>query len=347
MKVFGSIKDASKEIPLPDAKLSFHIGEKELAVLYSDSEGKFEHKEESSYYGETLICQVEKEGYQPQKVAHKIEQDEVPLKIELVPEEEEKLKFQLECKDDRGNPLEGVSVSLEIDGEGVGVGFSDKNGLFKITLSPDFEDKTLNFKAELGGFELSKGEVRLEKETSWEVAMKKIRVTPPRKKWPKIALGAAAVVVILLIISIAITRRPKPPRVEPIPPGKVTPRPPERIRPIGRPDLTVSSVSIYPPQPKAGQRFTVVVYVENVGNAASGEYDLAMHIKDLSRGSVYPIGTFRREPLHPGENVPWQSESRIVNYPGSHEFLVEIRPFNFADRSAQNNTHRKVFQVRN
>lgn len=345
MRVLGIIIDASKEKPLPDAKLSFHIGEKELAVLYSDREGRFEHKEEISYLGETLICQVEKKGYKPQKVTHKIEQEEVQLEIELVPEEEEKLKFQLECKDNKGNQLEDVSVSLEIDGEGVGVGISDKNGLFKITLSPDFKDKTLNFKAELGGFELTEGEVHLEKETSLEITMNKIRVTPPRKKWPKIALASVIVIVIILIISIVVTQRSKPPRVEPKPPGGITPRPLEKIRPIGQPDLTVSSVSIFPAQPAAGHQFRIVVYVRNIGNAASGEYDLAMHIKDLSRGYSYPVGTFRLEPLHPGENVPWQSELLRVNYPGAHEVLVEIRPFNFADRNTQNNSSRKGFQV--
>lgn len=240
MRVLGIIIDASKETPLPDAKLSFHIGEKELAVLYSDSEGRFEHKEEISYLGETLICQVEKESYKPQKVTHKIEQEEVQLEMKLVPEKEEKLEFQLECKDDRGNPIGGVSVSLEIDGEGVGIGISDKNGLFKITLSPDFKDKTLNFKAELGGFELGKGEVKIGKETSCDITMKKIPVTPPRKIWPKIVLGTAAVIVIVIIISIAISRKPSPPRrIEP--PYKVVPVRPEKIQP----KATVPGVNLY------------------------------------------------------------------------------------------------------
>ncbi len=73
MKVIGIIKDAAKEMPIASAKVALYIREKELAVLYSDSEGKFEHKEAAQYIGETLICRVQKEGFKTQEVSHKIE----------------------------------------------------------------------------------------------------------------------------------------------------------------------------------------------------------------------------------------------------------------------------------
>lgn len=91
MKVFGTVKDAANEMPLRGAKISLFIGERELAVLKSDREGKFEHKEAASYMSETLICQVKKGRYNTQEISYKIEGEEVPLNIELVPEKGEEI----------------------------------------------------------------------------------------------------------------------------------------------------------------------------------------------------------------------------------------------------------------
>lgn len=101
MKVIGIIKDAAKEMPIASAKVALYIREKELAVLYSDSEGKFEHKEAAQYIGETLICRVQKEGFKTQEVSHKIEQEEVRLDIEMVPVEEEKIEVTINVKDEK------------------------------------------------------------------------------------------------------------------------------------------------------------------------------------------------------------------------------------------------------
>jgi len=112
------------------------------------------------------------------------------------------------------------------------------------------------------------------------------------------------------------------------------------------PDLSVASVDIFPSEPRAGERFTAVVYVANIGSASSGEYDLAMNMKDVSRGSAYPVGTFRQSPLQPGEQVAaWSSDQLMVNEPGAHQFRVEIKPFNFNDRNEQNNVYGWAFTV--
>jgi hypothetical protein len=224
MKVFGIIKDAAKEMPIASAKVALYIREKELAVLYSDSEGKFEHKEAAQYIGETLICRVQKEGFKTQEVSHKIDQEEVQLDIELVPIEEEKIEVTINVKDEKQNPLERVSISLEIDGNRVGTGFSDKSGIFKIKLNPDFEGKTIKYKAELGGFELASGDIQLKKETSFEITMKSKAVpTPPPEptppsKWPKIAIGVAAVIVAAIIIYLVIPPKSRPPEPVLLPP---------------------------------------------------------------------------------------------------------------------------------
>jgi hypothetical protein len=86
VRVFGRVVDAKKEMPISGAKIILSVGEKELATLFSDNAGNFEHREAASYAGETLVCQVEKEKYHSQKVTHTIKEDEVRLEVELVPE---------------------------------------------------------------------------------------------------------------------------------------------------------------------------------------------------------------------------------------------------------------------
>jgi hypothetical protein len=148
-------------------------------------------------------------------VIQEFEEDEVTLAIKLVPGEEEKIEFTVNLKDENKNSLKGVNISLELDGEGVGVGISDKDGIFKFSLSPDLEGKTINYKAELGGFELASGAVQLKKETSHEISMKKLSVPPPDKKWLKIAVGAAGIaVVILAAIIILLIILPEKPEIK-------------------------------------------------------------------------------------------------------------------------------------
>ena len=214
MRVFGTVKDAVTEMPLPGAKIRLFIREKELAVLHSDSEGKFEHKEAAQYIGEILTCKVEKEGYALHDKMQEFEQDEVLLAINLYPLDEEKIDLTFNLKDKKRNPLEGVKVSLELDGEEVGVGLSDKHGIFKISFSYDFKDKTTSYKAELGGFEFATGKVQLKKETSIKITMKRPPVPPPDGIWLlKVVAGIAAVVSFSIIISLLIGT-PNPPDIQ-------------------------------------------------------------------------------------------------------------------------------------
>lgn len=215
MKAFGTVKDAVTEMPLPGAKVILYILEKELAVLYTDSKGEFEHKEADQYIGEILTCKVGKDGYKPQRVMQEFEEDEVNLAIKLVPEKGEEIELKLNLKDEKRNPLNGVKITLEVNGEQVGVGFSDKNGIFKITLSPDLKDKTLNYKAELGGFELDKG--KLKKETS-EITLK----SAVSEKWlmtaaGKIAVGVTVATIVVISAAIIIPQIffPGPPNIQP------------------------------------------------------------------------------------------------------------------------------------
>jgi hypothetical protein len=112
------------------------------------------------------------------------------------------------------------------------------------------------------------------------------------------------------------------------------------------PDLAIVSILVFPQQPQAGKMFYAEVNVKNIGNIASGDYDIAIHIKDISRGYVYPIGTFRRGPIQPGQQyVVWMSDMVRVNDPGSFQLWAEINPFQFDDEDDDNNIKYLSFTV--
>jgi hypothetical protein len=158
-------------------------------------------------------------------------------------------------------------------------------------------------------------------------------------------LHTPSLVALLLFGTIIWAGCPKRPSSPPSPPP---PKPGSQPAPTMQlPDLTISAIEVLPAQPSAGQRFAVNVYVKNVGQAPSGAYDLAMSIRDVSRGSTYPIGTFRKEGLRPGENVAaYTSTDALVNFPGSHQVHVAIQPFGFTDGNEQNNASARAFTVK-
>jgi hypothetical protein len=155
-----------------------------------------------------------------------------------------------------------------------------------------------------------------------------------------------SLITIVAVVAVAISAGcngplPPPPPPPPSPPSETPTPPPQQL-----PDLSIAFVEIYPSEPQAGERFTAAVYVANIGNAPSGEYDLAMHVRDVSRDSTYPVGTFRQSPLQPGEQVvAWSSDQLMVNEPGAHQFLVEMEPINFNDGNEKNNMCGRTFTV--
>jgi hypothetical protein len=208
MRAYGSVRDAVSQRPVAGARVVLAIGDMEIAELYSDRMGRFEYREEAQYIGELITCSVEKVRFEPREVNYKIAHDAVELGIiELVPEI---IELKLDLKDEKKNPLERVKVSLEIDGEQVGISFSDRNGLVTIKLSPDFEEKTIKFKAELKGFEIAKGEFPLKKETSHEITLNSSPGPLPDRRWPKIAAAAGSLIVAGIVAFFIIKPPPQP-----------------------------------------------------------------------------------------------------------------------------------------
>ena len=61
------------------------MGNADLARVYTDSQGKFEHVDSRIQRDQTLVCRIDHEQYEPREVVHHIDhdRDEVVLSIEL------------------------------------------------------------------------------------------------------------------------------------------------------------------------------------------------------------------------------------------------------------------------
>jgi hypothetical protein len=90
MRVYGTVRDAKDEKAIQGAKVRLSVGDKELAVLSTDNDGKFELRVEESYVGKTLVCRAEKKKYRLREVSVAIKKEEVTMDIELDPVEEDK-----------------------------------------------------------------------------------------------------------------------------------------------------------------------------------------------------------------------------------------------------------------
>jgi hypothetical protein len=272
MIVSGLVKDAKTDTPHPGAKVSLYIGTEELAVISSDDRGEFTHSVDASYIGKTLTCRVEKEGYKTKKETKKVEQDEVHLEIELTPEETQQIEFSLNIKDSKGNPLNGVRVSLDLDTEQVGSGRSDENGLFKMTLRPDLGDKTLEYTAKRLLYKTETGQIQIEKETSAEITMKKI-VFP---LWAKIAAGIVAAVIVVAIVIYCINGRKEPPKE--------------------RPNLELVSLGVSPTKTRDGARITLKyeLKLEKMDERVLPTFKLAATVAKRSNIHAIDPNNFRR-----------------------------------------------------
>ena len=114
-------------------------------------------------------------------------------------------------------------------------------------------------------------------------------------------------------------------------------------------DLTIAAVEVgqIEGQPvQAGKPFRLNIYVKNIGVKASGEYDVKIYIQDVSRGSTYPVGTFRQRSMQPGEQWSvYSSVNRMVNFPGTHKVVAEVVPFLWTETNLSNNLKEYSFTV--
>ena len=172
IKIKGKICDETDN-PLDNVSIIFSIGNSTIN-RNTDKDGLFSIDISEQYLNKSIDYTANKTGFQTK--TEKIQLKEgVQLEIKLIAETEESIEPKISVKDKKKNPLEGVKLSLDLGGEQVGIGISDKNGIVKITLKPEFKDKTIQYKAELGGFEIASGEIKVTEELSQEIKLKPLR----------------------------------------------------------------------------------------------------------------------------------------------------------------------------
>ncbi len=82
MYVIIRIKDADTAREIPGAKVKLSLGSHDDEYL-SGPDGTVKCRPGISYVGQTLVCEVEKEGYQSQRITQEIRQDDISLEIRL------------------------------------------------------------------------------------------------------------------------------------------------------------------------------------------------------------------------------------------------------------------------
>ena len=158
MRITGSVVSAQGGSPVEGARLALSIGKRELAVLYSDAEGRVVHGESEDYIGKTLQCKVEKEGFAEKVFSQAIEDETVQLRIELVPETQRspskqgktkdkaqsagttqtEIEIHVHVKDEKGRPLRRATVTCNMSGFEAGSCVSDDHGHARVVLTrPD------------------------------------------------------------------------------------------------------------------------------------------------------------------------------------------------------------------
>lgn len=207
MIIHGTVTDATARKPLAQAKVVLSVGETELATLFTSKEGVFEVEQDlEQNSGQDLICHVEKEGFKPQRVVSEINQDEIEQDIKLVPEQ---VEITVTVRNDADNPLEGVEIAINLQGERIAVERSDRQGNALITIGVNLVGKSASFNAIMEGFEPTTGQFNIEKKTALTVKLKSevlrdkpppIIVKPPKKKWVLVAAAIGVLLVIAVVI---------------------------------------------------------------------------------------------------------------------------------------------------
>jgi hypothetical protein len=110
-------------------------------------------------------------------------------------------------------------------------------------------------------------------------------------------------------------------------------------------DLAVTAIELDPAQIGVGQPFIIRVYVANVGGAPSGEYDLTIALRDVTRGTTSPIGAQHGRRLEPGQDtLAYETGPRQLDQTGSFQVQVTLTPAG-PERDTNNNKKNQAFTV--
>ena len=94
------------------------------------------------------------------------------------------------------------------------------------------------------------------------------------------------------------------------------------------------------------EKFSLNVTVRNSGTESSGIYYIKLDIKEVSSDLIYPIGTFIKDPMPPGEvSTVYSNTDLMVNNPGLYRIYVKIIPIGWEDANPSNNVTNEDFNV--
>ncbi len=116
--------------------------------------------------------------------------------------------------------------------------------------------------------------------------------------------------------------------------------------PAHGPDLTIRNIEVHPVEPQAGEFFTFTVYIANIGDAPSGEYDVKEYIRDTGSPQDYRlVGSVRAPSVAADQTIPWEHEHAPIYKPGRYQVRFEIEPNGFEDANLKNNEYYWEFIV--
>ncbi len=163
MRISGNVRDAKSKEPLEGVKLTFSVEKIELASFYSDVGGFYEHSVAEDYIGQILTCIAKKEGYESKTVTYIIEESDIHLDIELIPEPLKPMKIHGAIIDSKTKePLEGVKITLGVEAVMLETLESKSDGSFEYLLAGEYIGKTLNFIIKKEGYEDKTERVEIE-----------------------------------------------------------------------------------------------------------------------------------------------------------------------------------------
>lgn len=213
MRIFGSIINASTKQAVKDARIIIKIGEYDIATS-SDREGHYNCSEDVPGHGDVQVTvEVEHQQYKPNKVSFviKINEDKPDLNFELAPlnPPDDPFKLEISIKDRRTNALlTGARLVVEVDGEQIGNGQSDSQGLVRLPLDPRFKGQTGTFTATLKGYHIATRAETLHHNTNYTITMD--------RDWRRLIISMAVGLLAVAIIGILLhkcTPPPKPPEI--------------------------------------------------------------------------------------------------------------------------------------
>jgi hypothetical protein len=81
MIIQGAVTNVGGLIPIVGARVILAIGDREFPAMSTSNLGRFEHRQEENFPGQTLMCKVEKEKFETALIQHFVESDVITLTI--------------------------------------------------------------------------------------------------------------------------------------------------------------------------------------------------------------------------------------------------------------------------